>query len=50
MLKKGINPDKLSHEAVAAEITNHLVAGVVLTPGAAGTLPQLQKVGFFYAK
>jgi hypothetical protein len=50
LLKKGINPDKLSHEAVAAEITNHLAAGVVLTPGAAGTLPQLQKVGFFYAK
>lgn len=33
------NPDKLSHEALAAELTNHLIPGVVLTPGAVGTLP-----------
>lgn len=50
LLEKGINPDKLSHEAIAAELTNHLVAGVILTPGMAGTLPQLQRVGFCYAK
>jgi intracellular sulfur oxidation DsrE/DsrF family protein len=50
LLEKGINPDKLSHEAVAAELTNHLVAGVILTPGMAGTLPQLQRAGFCYAK
>jgi hypothetical protein len=50
LLEKGINPDKLSHEAVAAELTNHLVSGVILTPGMAGTLPQLQRVGFCYAK
>ena len=26
------NPDHASHEAVAAELTNHLIDGVVLTP------------------
>ena len=49
LLGKGINPDKLSHEAVAAELTNHLIEGVVLTPGIVGTIPELQKAGFHYA-
>ena len=50
LIKSGINPDKLSHPALAAELTNHLVDGAVLIPGAAGTLPELQQVGFHYAK
>ncbi len=50
LIKADINPDKLSHEALAAELTNHLVPGVVLTPGAVGTLPELQQAGFHYAK
>ena len=50
LIKSGINPDKLSHPALAAELTNHLVDGAVLIPGAAGTLPELQQVGFYYAK
>lgn len=45
-----VNPDKLSHEALAAELTNHLIAGAVLTPGVVGTLPELQRAGFNYAK
>ena len=49
-LKAGINPDRLTHEAMAAEFTNHLIAGVVLSPGAIGTLPELQMRGFTYAK
>ena len=44
-----VNPDGLSHGALAAELTNHLIAGVVLTPGAAGVLPELQRAGFDYA-
>ena len=44
------NPDKLSHEAMAAELTNHLVPGVVLTPGIVGTLPELAAAGFSFAK
>jgi hypothetical protein len=50
LIKLDINPDKLSHGALAAELTNHLVDGAVLIPGAAGTLPELQQVGFHYAK
>jgi hypothetical protein len=50
LLEKGTNPDGLSHEAIAAELTNHLLAGVVLTPGMAGTIPELQQAGFHYAK
>jgi hypothetical protein len=49
LIKFGVNPDKLSHAALAAELTNHLVDGAVLIPGAAGTLPELQQAGFHYA-
>lgn len=49
LMKLGINPDKMSHEALSAELTNHLIDGVILTPGAVGTIPELQKAGFHYA-
>ncbi len=49
LIAHDINPDKLSHGALAAELTNHLIPGVVLTPGAVGTVPELQQVGFHYA-
>lgn len=49
LIKFDINPDKLSHAALAAELTNHLVDGAVLIPGATGTLPELQQAGFHYA-
>ena len=48
--EEGINPDNLSHEAIAAELTNHLIEGVVLTRGMAGTIPLLQQAGFRYAE
>ncbi|MHB1566306.1 MAG: thiosulfate dehydrogenase [Acidiferrobacter sp.] len=48
--KNGINPGHLRHEEMAAEFTNHLIAGVVLTPGIVGTLPELERAGFQYAK
>ena len=48
--EKGINPGKLSHEAMAAELTNHLIEGVVLTPGIVGTIPELEHAGFGYVK
>ena len=50
LIAADINPDKLSHEAMAAELTNHLVPGAVLTPGMVGTLPELAAVGFSFAK
>jgi hypothetical protein len=49
LIKAGVNPDKLSHAALAAELSNHLVDGVVLIPGAGGTMLELQQVGFHYA-
>jgi hypothetical protein len=49
LIKTGVNPDKLSHDTLAAELTNHLVDGAVLIPGATGTLPELQQAGFHYA-
>jgi hypothetical protein len=50
LLKKGINPDKLSHPAMAAELTNPLVPGVVLARGIVGTIPQFRLAGSRYAK
>ena len=48
LLKAGVNPDKLSHEQMAAELTNHIIPGVVLTPGIVATLPELSAAGFSY--
>jgi intracellular sulfur oxidation DsrE/DsrF family protein len=48
LLAKNVNPDSLSHEAMAAELTNHLVDGVVLTTGIVATLLELQRAGFHY--
>jgi hypothetical protein len=39
---------KASQEEVAADMTNHLLPGVILTPGALATLPLLQQAGFHY--
>ena len=50
LLEEGINPDRRSHEEIAAELTNHLIEGVMLTPGIVGTIPELQQAGFHYAK
>ena len=49
LIKADLNPDKLSHAALAAELTNHLVDGVILIPGAGATMLELQQVGFHYA-
>jgi hypothetical protein len=35
---------------MAAEFTNHLIPGAVLTPGIVGTLPELMLAGYQYAK
>ena len=50
LIATGANPDKLTVEALAAELTNNLIDGVVLTPGVAGTLVELQGAGFQYAR
>jgi intracellular sulfur oxidation DsrE/DsrF family protein len=50
LIADGINPDKLSPEAMCAELSNHLVPGVVLIPGAVGTMVELASAGFSYAR
>ncbi len=50
LIAKGHNPDHLSHEQMAAELTNHLIPGAVLTPGIVGTIPMLEMAGFSYTK
>jgi len=49
LMRNGSNPDKLSHEQLAAELTNHLIPNVVLTPGAVATLLYFEQAGFYYA-
>lgn len=46
----GHNPDSLSVEQMTADLTNHLIPGVVLSPGVVGTLPELAAAGFSYVK
>ena len=46
----GQNPDNLSVGRIAAELANHLVPDVVLTPGAVATLVDLQQAGFAYSR
>ena len=48
--KKGVNPDKLTVPQMVAEFTNHLIPGVILTPGIVGTIPELGSHGFQYAR
>jgi hypothetical protein len=50
LIAQDVNPDRLSHGAMVAELTNHLAAGVVLTPGMAATIPELQQAGYLYIK
>ena len=46
----GQNPDHLAIDAIAAELTNHLIPEVVLTPGIVATLVKLQQAGFAYSR
>ncbi len=48
LIQRGVNPDRLSHGAMVAELTNHLVPGVVLTPGMVATIPEFQQAGYRY--
>jgi len=50
LIKKNINPDRLSFEQLTAELTNHLIPDAVLTPGVVATLPLMQQAGFHYAR
>jgi hypothetical protein len=44
------NQDHLPVDKIAAELSNHLIPDVVLTPGAVATLVNLQQAGFAYSR
>lgn len=46
----GLNTDRLSQEEMCAEVSNHLIPGAILTPGAVGTLVELANAGFAYCR
>jgi hypothetical protein len=46
----GQNPDKLSVDALAAELTNHLIPDAVLTPGVVPAMVNLVRAGFIYTR
>ena len=46
LIESSRNPDRKSHEALAAELTNHLVDGLVLTPGITATFWSCSRVSF----
>lgn len=50
LLKGGINPDRLSHEELAANLTSSLIAGVISTPGNEAIIGKLQESGFVYCR
>ena len=50
LIAAGTNPDKLTTGALCAELSNHVLPGVIMTPGAAGTLVELASAGFAYAR
>lgn len=50
LIKKGINPDKKTHPELVAELSNHLIPGVIVTPGIVGTLSAFDLAGFQYVK
>ena len=50
LLATNVNPDHLSHDQLAADLTNHVVPSVIVTPGAVATLVELQHAGSTYGK
>ena len=50
LIAAGTNPDKLTIDRLCAELTNHLIPGVIMTPGSVGTVVELAKAGFSYAR
>jgi len=49
LLKAGINPDRLGHEELAADLTNNLASGVISTPGNEAMIGKLEETGFVYS-
>ena len=49
LIKGGINPERVSQEEIAADLTNNLAPGVIATPGNEAVIGKLQETGFVYA-
>ncbi len=49
LIARGLNPDGARHAALAADLTNHLIPGAVLTPGVVGAIAELERAGYAYA-
>ena len=50
LIAENQNPDHLAIDALASDLTNHLIPDAVLTPGVVPTLVKLQTVGFAYTR
>jgi hypothetical protein len=50
LITSGQNPDQLSIDSLTAELTNHLIPDLVLTPGVVPTMVNLARVGFIYTR
>ena len=50
LVTTGQNPDNLSVDALAAELTNHLIPDTVVTPGVVPTMVNLVRAGFIYTR
>jgi hypothetical protein len=50
LIDSGTNPDKFTAGELCAELTNHLIPDVILTPGAVATLAELSRAGFAYVR
>jgi hypothetical protein len=45
---KGANPDKLSVEDLAADLTNHVLPQAIVVPGLVAAIPELETAGYAY--
>jgi hypothetical protein len=50
LIASGQNPDHVSLDAMTADLTNHLIPDVVLTPGVVPTMVNLARAGFVYTR
>ena len=50
LITSGQNPDHVSLDFLTAELTNHLISDVILTPGVVPTMVNLARAGFVYTR
>ena len=50
LIAENQNPDHLAIDALASDLTNHLIPDAVLTPGVVPTMVKLRTVGFVYTR